>query len=257
MYCNGTEIAQAQIQFGDIIYSCGSNGVQVSLFGDLNDRNRISQTEEMECKVVEDLNQNIYCVDETLLSRSSIICNSTREEKSKNSEKLVTILECYVGSLPVGMTGFIPTTTTVAPEKSLSFGAKVHVFFLHLIGKGDVLETKSKADEDPRLSLKDDETPWIPEALPITSPETKTSTTTTTTPKPKVVVENTSSARTILVQFLPSNVVNGVPVVYTVIKDYYELGYEEQKRRTGSYPPGIARIPAPTVATTTTTDEPY
>lgn len=250
MYCNGTEIAQAQIQFGDKIYSCGSNSVQFTLLEDLNNSSKPSSI-EMECNVFEgkDLNQTFYCEDKTLISKVPIVCNSTREMRSKNSEESVTVLQCYEGSLPIGMTGFIPTTTTEAPEKSLSFGAKVHVFFLHLIGKGDVLETKSKADEDPRLSLKDDETPWIPEALPITSPETETSTS-TTTPKPEVFVDSTYTGPTILVHFFPSNVVNGVPVVYTVIKSYNELSYEEHKKMTGSYPPGIARIPAPPATTT-------
>jgi hypothetical protein len=56
---------------------------------------------------------------------------------------------------------------------------------LKLINRSDILEKSTATKppiEDPRLGLKENETPWIPEALTIPYKTTKTTTATTKAP---------------------------------------------------------------------------
>lgn len=185
MYCNATEITQTQIKLEGNIYSCVNNSIAIScqrVFSNFTADECANKNQTMECDLA-DSSENLYCTNATLISRQDTLCNSTTVLNGTNVNITTTILNCYPGMLNEKLAAFIPTTTTVAPittttERSLSLGAQIHVFFLHLAGKSDVLvkpptTTVEPPTEDPRLALKDDETPWIPEALTI-PPETTT-----------------------------------------------------------------------------------
>jgi hypothetical protein len=131
----------------------------------------------MECDIPESLD-NLYCLNATLISRQASMCNSTTVLNGTNVNETTTILNCYPGSISEKLASFVPTTTTAAPimtttEKQYSFGAKVHMFFLKIMGKSDILENKETTTpmppvyDDPRLGLSENETAWIPEALTI------------------------------------------------------------------------------------------
>ena len=60
-------------------------------------------------------------------------------------------------------------------------GAKIHVFFLKLIGKGDVLKTTTAAPTTTTTASSFDGG-WVPEALTIPPPETTESPNTTAQP---------------------------------------------------------------------------
>jgi hypothetical protein len=177
MYCNVSEIAQTNIRLDDNIYSCGNKSIGVScprLFENTTIDECPNKT--LSCDVAEGL-ENIFCTNATLMSRASLVCNSTTILNGININETTTILNCYPGSLPEKLASFIPTTEApveATTEKSLSFGAKVHVFLLKLIGRSDVLEKKETTtvlppitEEDPRLALMGNETAWVPEALTI------------------------------------------------------------------------------------------
>jgi hypothetical protein len=124
----------------------------------------------------------MFCNSTTLLN-GTIIVNGT------SINTTTTILNCYEGHVAENRASFIPTTTqapttTTTTERSLSFSAKAHLFFLRVIGKGDIADQKPKltpiAEDIPQLS--DNET-WIPEALTI-PPETTTTEVPTTTEAP-------------------------------------------------------------------------
>jgi hypothetical protein len=148
----------------------------------------------MDCGV-DDSSTNLYCKNGTLISRMPIVCNSTTVLNGTNVNETTTILNCYHGELAEKFAAFIPTTSTVEPvttttERQLSMRAKIHVFFLKLIGKGEVLEkltttTSAPIEDDPRLMLKENETLWIPEALTI-APEPSTTTETVSDAIPKL-----------------------------------------------------------------------
>lgn len=144
----------------------------------------------MECDLKEPTADSLYCTNGTLLSRDSIICNSTTALNGTNINQTITTLNCLYGKLPDASASFIPTTLPppeATTEKELSFGAKVHVFLMKLIGKGDVLEKKETTTPFPKVevpisSLNSSEEKWIPEALtlppePLTLPPEPTTTT--------------------------------------------------------------------------------
>lgn len=182
MYCtNETALAQAQIMINNQnVYQCINDTIQVSC-NQFVANGTVSDTEcvktIMQCDT--EVAGNVYCTNGTLLSKSNIFCNSTTLLNGTNINETTTILNCYEGQLPEHQTGFVPTTTTTpAPvtEKPLSFGAKVHLFFLRLIGKGDIVD-KPATTPMPEVTTVQDA--WIPEALTI-PPETTTPVATTT-----------------------------------------------------------------------------
>lgn len=147
----------------------------------------------MQCDLPNHATGNVYCKKDTLLSKDLMFCNSTTLLNvtiiinGTSINTTTTILNCYHGQVPEKRASFIPTTTqapVTTTEKSLSYGARAHLFFLRIIGKGDIADQKSKltpiAEDIPQLS--DNET-WIPEALTI-PPETTTLVPTTTTEGP-------------------------------------------------------------------------
>lgn len=179
MYCNDTNIVQSQIQLGDSIYTCGEMSVEVSCTKDLDDVIDTNIDEcfdgTLKCQQLEGDNRTIYCTNATLLSRVSIVCNSTTTRSWKTSNETTTVLNCYEGELPQALAGFIPTTTAAPAKKKkkeLSMGAKVHIFLLHLLGQGEVLETTT-VEAEPRSLGHENEIAWIPEALTM-PPETIT-----------------------------------------------------------------------------------
>ena len=185
MYCNTTDIAQTQIKFEGNIYFCANNSIAISCPRSVLSDNTtfdecLSENKTLQCDLKDNV-ENVYCTNGTLLNREATMCNSTTMLNGTNANETTPILNCYPGSLPENLAAFIPTEApiTTTTEKQLSIGAKMHVFFLKLIGKGDVLEKKattiSPLDENPRLAS---EAKWIPEALTI-PPETTTQAETT------------------------------------------------------------------------------
>lgn len=191
MYCNNTELMQSQIQINNQnIYQCINNTIEMSCSRKVlvNDTEvHENQTEcvnkNMQCDLKdEEIVGSVYCSNGTLMSKNFIFCNSTTLLNGTNINETTTILNCYEGQLPENQAAFIPTTTTTqAPvtttEKSLSFGAKVHMFFLRVIGKDNQAEKVTTTTHMPETTTVKDS--WIPEALTI-PPETTTVSTTTT-----------------------------------------------------------------------------
>lgn len=183
MYCNATEIAQTHIRIDLNIYSCDNDTVAVSCPKTLENSTIINEclNKTMECDV-KDLIETTYCTNGTLISKSPVVCNSTTVVNGTNANETTIILNCYPGSIPEALASSIPTTTTEAQyaqyftttEKSLSIGAHIHIFFMKMIGKSDILKkaqatttTSSPIEESPRYVLKENETLWLPEALTI------------------------------------------------------------------------------------------
>ena len=189
MYCNTTDIAQTQIKFEGNIYFCANNSIAISCPRSVLSDNTtfdecLSENKTLQCDLKDNV-ENVYCTNGTLLNREATMCNSTTMLNGTNANETTPILNCYPGSLPENLAAFIPTEApiTTTTEKQLSIGAKMHVFFLKLIGKGDVLEKKattiSPLDENPRLAS---EAKWIPEALTIPPETTEYVSTASTTP---------------------------------------------------------------------------
>jgi hypothetical protein len=187
MYCNGTDVAQNPIYLDFNIYSCANESVAMSCPRMAENSTVIDEclNQTMICDT-EQTTENLYCTNGTLLSRSPIFCNSITLQNGTNVNQ--TTLNCYQGQISQAMASFIPTTTTEAPivpatEKELSLKSKIHVFFMKLVGKSDIIEkaqtptTAAPIDENPRFVLKENETLWVPEALTI-PPETNTTDTT-------------------------------------------------------------------------------
>lgn len=171
MYCdkNSSDIAQAQILINGKVYQCVNETILVT---NLKCLNNTKSPEENETENVNECNDGsskilqcypyrtdkIYCSNGTLLSRADIFCNSTTLINGTSNE---TALTCFEGQLAKKQTAFIPTTTqkpAATTEKSLSFAARTHLWFLKLIGKGDVIE-KTTTTEAP------DKMQWVPEAM--------------------------------------------------------------------------------------------
>jgi hypothetical protein len=189
MYCNATEIAQSQVKFDETTYRCLNGTIGISCMQKLENGTFLDDCKDqtMQCDIKDDIS-NLYCTNGTLLSRINIFCNSTALLNGTNLNETTTVLNCYEGALPQAQAAFIPTTTTEAPittttERSLSFSAKMHIFFLKLAGKSEVLKTTTTTTTSlpdiPQASLDNNST-WVPEALTI-PPETTTETSFTTT----------------------------------------------------------------------------
>lgn len=267
MYCNTTEITQTQIKLEDNIYSCVNNSIAMSCPRSLENSTIIDACANkiMECDLPESL-ENLFCTNATLVSRSGTLCNSTIVLNGTNVNETTTILNCYPGLLADKLTAFIPTTTTEAPlvtttEKNLSLGAKIHVFFLKLIGKSEVLkkETTTVApsiEDDPRLGLKENETAWVPEALTIPPETTTTEAPTTTTEPPSTTTEGPY----ILAMKLPKQLPNGTFVDgHIELEDSYAKLLESLEKGPFSVtmPSYVYKIPittTPTPETDETTD---
>lgn len=163
MYCNHKNIAQMPIQIDDSIYTCVGDKIVVSC-AIVNERcfSRI-----MECDLKNNF-ESLSCTNAMLISRMPIVCDSTRIRDTPN----LTVLDCFEGELSEAMAAFIPTTTKAPSVKGPSFGAIVHVFLLHLIGKGEVLKKEisaTKLSTDQAIPMRENESPWIPEALTMPS----------------------------------------------------------------------------------------
>lgn len=249
MYCNSTDIAQTQIKFEGNIYFCANNSIAISCprsvtFDNTTFDECLSQNKTLQCDLKDDV-ENVYCTNGTLLNRVATMCNSTTMLNGTNTNETTPILNCYPGSLPDQQAAFIPTEApiTTTTEKQLSIGAKMHIFFLKLIGKGDVLEkketTESPFEANPRLSS---EAKWIPEALTI-PPETTTQAETTeyisTTP-----TTTTTEAPFMYAYKIPLDLGNG-----TWGTQYHELDkyYVDTLKRFGAgMPDYVEKIPITT-----------
>jgi hypothetical protein len=108
-----------------------------------------------------------------VFNRKNLFCNETI---TVNEASLGSIINCYEGYLPKSQASFIPVKTTVPPvttttEKSLSFSANVHMFFLRIIGQSDILEntTTLKPKTISKVSQFATEKVWAPEAKTLPS----------------------------------------------------------------------------------------
>jgi hypothetical protein len=224
IYCNqnSSDIAQAQILINGRVYQCINETI---LYADIscpksienNETSTLSPAENIESttdsqmtassinktqincneepKIMQcDTADSIYCMNGTLMSRIDIFCNSTTLlNGTTNLNNSMLALTCYEGLLQAKLTAFIPTTTTTeAPitttQKSLSFAAKTHLFFLRLIGKGDAVKkpettTTPIPEEIPQQSIDESPPAWVPEALTIPPDTTTEPPTTSTTQK--------------------------------------------------------------------------
>jgi len=153
----------------------------------------------------EEIIGSIYCSSGTLMSKSLIFCNSTTLLNGTNVNETTTILNCYEGQLPESQAAFIPTTTTTqrpttTTEKSLSFGAKIHMFFLRVIGKSDSADKTITTTPVPEVTTIKDS--WVPEALTI-PPET------TISPEISTIAPNTTEGPFKWMEKVPIKYENG------------------------------------------------
>lgn len=191
MYCNSTFIAQNPLKLGDNTYSCLNSSIAISCprtyeNGTSFDSCLATQT-TLGCDLRESSDQ-IYCTNGTLLSRTPVVCESSTSfnftivVNGTSMTETDNVLNCRFGEVPQAQASFIPTTTTEVPittttEKSLSLSARMHIFFMKLIGKSDALKTTTEIPTTTTTT----QTPilaWVPEALTI-PPETTTVETTT------------------------------------------------------------------------------
>lgn len=191
MYCNSTFIAQNLLKLGDNTYSCLNSSIAISCprtheNGTSFDSCLATQT-TLGCDLRESGDQ-IYCTNGTLLSRTPVVCESSTSfnftivVNGTSITETDRVLNCRFGEVPQAQASYIPTTTTEAPvttttEKSLSLGARMHVFFMKLIGKSDSLSTTTPIPTTT-TTTQSPVSAWIPEALTI-PPETTTVETTT------------------------------------------------------------------------------
>lgn len=190
--------------------------------------------------------RDLHCTNATLISKTPIVCNSTIILNGTNVNETTTILNCYYGALPEKMAAFIPTTTTEAPittttEKSLSMGARIHIFFLKLVGKGEVVEkvtttTMTPIEEDPRFGLKDNETLWVPEALTI---------------PPETTEQPVTEEPYMLAMKMPKVYPNGTWGTEDKILDNF---LQDLYKRSDSLPEYIIKVPVTTVSSSNNTN---
>lgn len=180
MYCNATgEVSQSPIRIGDLIYACSNKSVIMSCPQRLENNTIVDPCVEANQTLTCDLNTPQYslsCTNGTLLSSLPMVCNTTLEVNVPNSNETSTVLFCYHGELlNERQAASIPTTTTEAPvEPKPGYLARVHLFFLNLIGKGDdIKKTSATTTESPYTGPV-----WIPEPLTIPPPPLENSTTT-------------------------------------------------------------------------------
>lgn len=235
-------IAQTLIQLDGNIYSCANATVTISCPRTYENGTVVDEClfKTMGCDLQDDVAKH-YCTNGTLISRMSTVCNSTTLLNGTNVNETSTVLNCYEGELPLALAGFIPTTTTMAPiitttERSLSVGARMHIFFLKLIGKGDSVEKKTTTpapvEDDPRFLLKENETAWIPEALTI---------------PPETTVAPTTEAPYQLYMGIPSFEGNGtMKMKHTELSPIMTKVAEDMKVDTGTYPSYIVKLPLTT-----------
>ena len=186
LYCNSTEIAQAQIRIEENIFSCLNQTIVISCAKSLEDETVVDDCSNitMECDMKDNVD-NLFCTNATLVSRVSLVCNSTTIIEGTNINDSIAILDCYEGQIPSYSASFIPTTTEAplkSVEKRLSMSAKVHIFFMKISGKSDIVEkvrtsstTTAPEPIGSRFLLNENETLWVPEALTI-PPETTSTT---------------------------------------------------------------------------------
>ncbi|KAL7042497.1 hypothetical protein ACKWTF_001161 [Chironomus riparius] len=175
MYCDSTKLIQSQIRINDQdIYVC--NNRKIEILCKKKSENSECLNEELQCDLHQGITDNIYCTQNTLLSRTYLFCSSTSTIHKKDSNENVTIVNCFEGQLPKSRVSFIPTTTTTTESpfftptpKPLSLSANVHIFLIKLIGKHEALETTTRES----YPVTEDNYAWYPEALTI-PPETTT-----------------------------------------------------------------------------------
>lgn len=217
MYCDQPNLVQSRMRFDDKIYFCQNYQIiHISCPRSVEDNvvdNCLAKPKGMECD--SNASADIYCISYTLMSRYDTFCDSIFEVDFENTNE-AKVLNCYLGVLPRKTAASIPTSTFRTPfqapvetttEKDLTMAAKVHLFFLELIGKEIVIDKINAPSSE-----KDN---WIAKALTL---------------PPSKYVRNS-------LQILK----NG-----TIAPKYEDLTgfnmYESMERRTGTLPPGIMKV---------------
>lgn len=167
MYCNSTEINQTQIQISGNIYSCVENIIAIYCPRRVGFKtvdgcaNKILECDKENSK------DNLSCENGVLTASTDVVCNSTVVQFIPTLNETRKILQCFPGSYPKNLESFIPTTTeapvTATTKKELSFGTRIHNFFLGLFGVSDDDEVTLNKD----VSSDDSGNDWIPEALTL------------------------------------------------------------------------------------------
>lgn len=176
MNCNETISAQIPVKLRGEIYSCGAdNAILISCprttFGDRVFDECRSKNQKLPCDSVSVIGP-LFCENSTLYSVTPIVCESTSSSaitfiaEGTTMTVTETILNCFYGQFPDPLASFVPTTEEPVTDKSLSLGAKIHVFLLTIMGKNDVLNAEASEIKQTQV-LPPNATPWIPEALTI------------------------------------------------------------------------------------------
>lgn len=132
-----------------------------------------AKNETVPCDVAVDDTKTLRCKEGTLLSTVPVVCTETTDVSGLNPNGTVTVLKCEQKDLlPDAAAARIPTTTQTPPppvektEEDLSFMAKVHLFFLRLVGKGEETKKIMTTPRPETTTLAPDA--WVP--LPLTIP---------------------------------------------------------------------------------------
>ncbi|CRK93765.1 CLUMA_CG007293, isoform A, partial [Clunio marinus] len=168
MYCNTTEIVQSPIMIEDKIYSCFNKMISITNASNVEKSvvtgKGLIET-ALECDM-EKSNEKIFCTNKTLISRSPMVCNSTKTLNITNINETMKILKCYEGEIDSMHASFIPTTAAPPSgknkRKEFSLPEKLQILFMKLIGDENNLESESKMNSNEKMGNS-----WIPEALTI------------------------------------------------------------------------------------------
>lgn len=189
MYCGNTDLHQSQLRINDrIIFVCTNKNFEVLR---KNSEDEKYSNEILQCGVSNGFVGNIYCSDGALFSTINLVCNLTFTVNGKKSQKELTILNCYDGQLPRNKISFVPTSTTTelsfltTTPKPLSFNANLHLTFLKILGKSEVLLETTTQETFPYT----DSMAWHPDPLMVTTESTTMRPTRSTTNRPYVWME--------------------------------------------------------------------
>lgn len=168
MYCPNPDLEQAKIQLDGKIYFCIDSFIHIECLQDVAvSSTSAEESSKQNCSSNQflcdsaEIDDTINCKDGALISSQPVVC----------VEEDLSILECYFGELPIRSASFIPTTENPFPqttEKSVeedSFIDNIKNYFLNLFG----MNTKrvETSETTTNAIFTDDETVWIPDALPV------------------------------------------------------------------------------------------
>lgn len=187
LFCNSTILHQVEISINDQIYFCNNGTLELAcpLEEEEDDEENMSTTteilettteletttfedttyeletdmscfnEKINCSEIEEYSRDfITCVNNTLIAKRQMICNSTlmKNEVGEFKNETRVILECIEGLLPMSERIMLrtkppptiteaPTTTTLSSMQK--FKSSAYSFMMWSIGRPDLLDQKS------------------------------------------------------------------------------------------------------------------